>query len=67
MLDVYKRCSAKIQKECKDYSEKNERRSKIDQLNKINWYSNKTDCGSPRDYPVENNDKRCFLFEKAMA
>ena len=33
---------------------------------KINWHSNKTDLGS-RDYPVENNDKGCFLFEKAMA
>ena len=53
MLNVYKRCSPKIQEERKEYSGKERKKSSIDQLNKINWYSNKRDLGS-RDYPVEN-------------
>ena len=36
-----------------EYSGKERKNSSIDQLNKINWYSNKRDLGS-RYYPVEN-------------
>lgn len=66
VLNVYKRCSPKIQEECKEYSGKEWKKSSIDQLNKINWYSNKTDSGS-RDDPVENTYKGYLLFGKAMA